>query len=127
MAADPGADTSIMRLPREIRDHIWDSAVADDDRIFLNIKLTGQKTKPQVHSYTRNALCLTSVSSNDNRGVIFFGDGPYNMLPRVDVSSGLLYTPLTFRRRGKYFVGVRSIKINQKPVPLNTSLLGKNV
>ncbi|KAK3441666.1 hypothetical protein EUGRSUZ_B01995 [Eucalyptus grandis] len=70
------------------------------------------------------ALCLTSVSSNDNRGVIFFGDGPYNMLPGVDVSSGLLYTPLTFRRRGKYFVGVRSIRINWKPVPLNTSLLG---
>lgn len=61
MAADPGADTSIMRLPREIRDQIWDSAVADDDRIFLNIKLTGQKTKPRVYSYTRNALCRTSV------------------------------------------------------------------
>ncbi|KAI6684855.1 hypothetical protein NL676_030768 [Syzygium grande] len=44
------------------------------------------------------ALCLTSVSSNDNRGVIFFGDGPYNMLP--------------------------GSMINQKPVPLNTSLLG---
>lgn len=72
------------------------------------------------------ALCLTSVSSDGNRGVIFFGDGPYNMLPGVDVSSGLLYTPLTFRRRGKYFVGVRSIRINQKPVPLNTSLLGNN-
>ncbi|KAF8038735.1 hypothetical protein BT93_B1322 [Corymbia citriodora subsp. variegata] len=70
------------------------------------------------------ALCLTSMSSNHNIGVIFFGDGPYNMLPGVDVSSGLLYTPLTFRRRGKYFVGVRSIKINQKPVPLNASLLG---
>jgi hypothetical protein len=71
--------------------------------------------------------CLISVSSNDNRGVIFFGDGPYSMHLGVDVSSGLLYMPLTIRRRGKYFVRVRSIRINRKPVPLNASLLGNNV
>lgn len=70
------------------------------------------------------ALCLSSSSSNDNKGVIFFGAGPYNMLPGVDVSTGLQYTPLTIGRRGKYFVRVRSIRINQRPVPLNTSLLG---
>ncbi|KAJ6430628.1 hypothetical protein OIU84_021923 [Salix udensis] len=80
------------------------------------------------------AICLTSSSSNA-KGVVFFGDGPYVLLPGIDVSRSLIYTPLILNRvstasvyytgepSSDYFIGVKSIKINGKAVPLNRSLL----
>ncbi|KAG5240949.1 hypothetical protein OIU76_014468 [Salix suchowensis] len=81
------------------------------------------------------AICLTSSSSNA-KGVVFFGDGPYVLLPGIDVSRSLIYsTPLilnpvstasayfTGEPSSDYFIGVKSIKINGKAVPLNRSLL----
>ncbi|KAF8394183.1 hypothetical protein HHK36_020390 [Tetracentron sinense] len=79
------------------------------------------------------AICLTS--STLANGVIFFGDGPYVMLPKVDVSQSLIYTPLFINpvstasayspgdASAEYFVGVKSIKVNEKRVSLNASLL----
>ncbi|KAL9407990.1 hypothetical protein AB3S75_046517 [Citrus x aurantiifolia] len=79
------------------------------------------------------AICLSS--STKASGAVFFGDGPYVMLPGVDVSTSLIYTPLIlnpvstatllFRPRPStdYFIGVKSVKINGHAVPLNTSLL----
>ncbi|KNA05557.1 hypothetical protein SOVF_189270 [Spinacia oleracea] len=68
-------------------------------------------------------MCIPSTSSAD--GVIFFGsDGPYSFLPGIDVSKSLKYTPLTISPFDEYYVNVKSIKINQKPVPgLNVTLL----
>ncbi|VVA13996.1 PREDICTED: basic 7S globulin [Prunus dulcis] len=79
------------------------------------------------------AICLSSsVSSN---GVVFFGDGPYVMLPNVDVSESLIYTPLFINpvstasafsqgeASSEYFIKVNSIKVNEKPVAVNTTLL----
>ncbi|KAJ6351823.1 hypothetical protein OIU78_007668 [Salix suchowensis] len=72
------------------------------------------------------AICLTSSSSNA-KGVVFFGDGPYVLLPGIDVSRSLIYsTPLilnpvstasayfTGEPSSDYFIGVKSIKINGK-------------
>ncbi|XP_027115748.1 probable aspartic proteinase GIP2 [Coffea arabica] len=68
-------------------------------------------------------------------GVIFFGDSPYNFLPGKDISKSLTYTPLFINpvRTGgtsfegepsaEYFIGVKSIKINGKPVSINSTLL----
>ncbi|XP_008810759.3 probable aspartic proteinase GIP2 [Phoenix dactylifera] len=79
------------------------------------------------------ALCLSSSTSSD--GVIFFGDGPYNLLPNVDASQSLIYTHLIINpvstagtsvageKSAEYFIGVKSIKINEKTVPINTTLL----
>ncbi|KAK1292053.1 hypothetical protein QJS10_CPB17g01917 [Acorus calamus] len=76
------------------------------------------------------AVCLSS-----SKGVVFFGDGPYVVLPRMDVSQGLTYTPILKNPvrtaveyfdgypSYEYFIGVKSIKINGKAVPLNASLL----
>ncbi|KAF3454438.1 hypothetical protein FNV43_RR04885 [Rhamnella rubrinervis] len=66
------------------------------------------------------ALCLTSTNEN---GVIFFGQGPYYMLPGIDVSRPVSYTPLTISQQGEYHINVRAIKINNKLVPLNSSLI----
>ncbi|KAL5995885.1 hypothetical protein ACLOJK_025958 [Asimina triloba] len=56
-----------------------------------------------------------------------FGDGPYVFLPGIDVWKSLMYTPLLTNPGGElsseYFIGVKSIKINGKQVPINTSLL----
>ncbi|KAI8010285.1 Basic 7S globulin [Camellia lanceoleosa] len=77
------------------------------------------------------AICLSS----SNNGVTIFGDGPYVFLPGIDASDSLSYTPLILNpvstasaysvgdASSDYFIGVQSIKINEKTVPINTSLL----
>lgn len=77
-------------------------------------------------------VCLSS-----SNGVIFFGD----VLPssnRTDISKSLVYTPLLTNPFGtgsvpylkepssEYFIGVKSIKINGKGVPINKKLLTIN-
>lgn len=80
------------------------------------------------------ALCLSS--STKSSGAVFFGDGPYMLLPNVDASSSLSYTPLIINSvtgggfvgdaSPQYFIGVKSIKINDKRVNFNESLLSFN-
>lgn len=79
------------------------------------------------------AICLTSPAPST--GVIFFGDGPYVLLPGQDVSDNLVYTPLltnpistasAFSQgepSSEYFIGVKSITVNDQTVSLNTTLL----
>ncbi|KAK4405685.1 putative aspartic proteinase GIP2 [Sesamum angolense] len=84
------------------------------------------------------AICLSS-----SMGVLFLGDGPYVFLPSVTVSDRLIYTPLltnpvstvrpiieTFPDYSwpsmEYFIGVESIKVNTKTVPVSQSLLKIN-
>ncbi|KAH7522371.1 hypothetical protein FEM48_Zijuj07G0131300 [Ziziphus jujuba var. spinosa] len=80
------------------------------------------------------AICLSS--STRANGVVFFGDGPYMFLPnKFDISKSLTYTPLFINpvstagtsfegeKSAEYFIGVKSIKINEKAVRFNTSLL----
>ncbi|KAK3189967.1 hypothetical protein Dsin_029528 [Dipteronia sinensis] len=78
------------------------------------------------------AICLSS------NGVVFFGDGPYVFLPGIDVSKSLIYTPLILNPVSTagsffqgdpstdYFIGVKSIKINEIAVKVNTTLLSIN-
>ncbi|KAL5785458.1 hypothetical protein ACOSQ2_007850 [Xanthoceras sorbifolium] len=82
------------------------------------------------------AICLSSTSSLN--GVLFFGDGPYVLLPGIDVSKSLIYTPLILNPvstagayfegepSADYFIGVKSIKITGTAVRLNTTLLSIN-
>ncbi|KAK8285841.1 hypothetical protein E1A91_D08G253100v1 [Gossypium mustelinum] len=66
------------------------------------------------------ALCLAP------KGVMFFGDSPYYMLPNVDITRPLSYTPLIISPQGEYYMEVKSIKINDKDVPIDTALLSIN-
>ncbi|KAL3517558.1 hypothetical protein ACH5RR_020147 [Cinchona calisaya] len=77
------------------------------------------------------AICLSSGAD----GVVFFGDGPYNLLPNIEAAGFLRYTPLfinpvstagTFSQgepSDEYFIGVKSIRVSDKAVSLNTTLL----
>ncbi|KAJ7954949.1 basic 7S globulin-like [Quillaja saponaria] len=79
------------------------------------------------------AICLSS--STTSNGVMFFGDGPYVLLPGLDVSKNLIFTPLIRNPvstasspqkeepSSEYFIRVKSVKINGKTVPLNKTLL----
>ncbi|KAL5796747.1 hypothetical protein ACOSQ2_001567 [Xanthoceras sorbifolium] len=79
------------------------------------------------------AICL--ASSPTSKGVIFFGNSPYVFLPGIDVSQSLAFTPLFINPvstasaftqgepSAEYFIGVRSIKVDEQVVPLNTTLL----
>lgn len=79
------------------------------------------------------ATCLSS--STTANGVVFFGDGPYRLLPNIDASQSLIYTPLYINPvstasaytqgepSAEYFIRVKSIRINEKAISLNTSLL----
>ncbi|ONK63719.1 uncharacterized protein A4U43_C07F18170 [Asparagus officinalis] len=98
---------------------------------------SGHNSLPPQLAATYNdpsQIPLSRSASAD--GVIFFGDEPYTLLPGIDVSKSLIYTPLLVNpvctagtctsgeKSAEYFVGVRSIKINDKVVPnINTSLL----
>lgn len=58
---------------------------------------------------------------------MFVGDGPYVMLPGIDVSQPVGGdTPLIISPKGEYYIGVSSIKINNKVVPVYSSLLSYN-
>ncbi|XP_072979699.1 probable aspartic proteinase GIP2 [Typha angustifolia] len=83
------------------------------------------------------AMCLPSSTSASSQGVIFFGSRrtPYVFQPGVDASKSLIYTPLLINpvstagsffqgeKSYEYFIGVTSIKVNGKAVPLNSTLL----
>ncbi|XP_031484556.1 probable aspartic proteinase GIP2 [Nymphaea colorata] len=80
------------------------------------------------------AICLSP--STTSPGAIFFGDGPYVLLPGADVSKPLAYTKLlnnpvaishgsysTIEPTIEYFVKLTSIMVNGKAVPVNATLL----
>ncbi|XP_021750362.1 basic 7S globulin-like [Chenopodium quinoa] len=71
------------------------------------------------------ALCLPPLREN---GVVFIGDGPYNFYPGVDATTLLSYTPIIANsaRPNNYFIGVQGIKVGNKNVTLNKSLLSIN-
>ncbi|XP_062105010.1 probable aspartic proteinase GIP2 [Humulus lupulus] len=79
------------------------------------------------------AVCLSSTN-----GVVFFGNSPYELSPGIDVSKSLTYTPLirnpvnliggsVGESSSEYFIGVKSIKVDGKPVSVNSSLLSFDV
>lgn len=45
------------------------------------------------------------------------------MLPRIDISRLTSYAPLTISQQSEYHINVKAIKINNKIVPLNSSLI----
>ncbi|KAK1395197.1 Xyloglucan specific endoglucanase inhibitor [Heracleum sosnowskyi] len=81
-------------------------------------------------------LCLSS--STTSNGVVILGDGPYSFPTNSNDSSFLTYTSLIVNKvntelpvmkgeaSAEYFIGVKSIKINNKIVNLNTTLLKIN-
>lgn len=81
-------------------------------------------------------LCLSS--STRSNGILLIGDGQYILRPDFNVSNFLIYTPLIINRVNtelpvlrhepspEYYIGVQSIKINGKTVPINTTLLSIN-
>ncbi|XP_021861435.2 probable aspartic proteinase GIP2 [Spinacia oleracea] len=72
------------------------------------------------------ALCLSSFPSED--GVVLFGDGPYNLSSGSDVTTLFSYNPLIRNpvRPSEYFIGVTAIRILEKDLPLDKSLLSIN-
>ncbi|WOG83329.1 hypothetical protein DCAR_0102504 [Daucus carota subsp. sativus] len=84
------------------------------------------------------ALCLSSSTSSKNDGVVIFGEEPYEYDLQGNISSSLKYTPLILNKQNtedevlrtessaEYFIEVKSIKINNKTVELNSTLLQLN-
>ncbi|KAK4414232.1 Basic 7S globulin [Sesamum alatum] len=62
------------------------------------------------------SLCLSSSTTED--GGVFFGSLPSKVQPRA-----LAYTPVSVGGQGVYYILVKSVKINNKRVPFNTSLI----
>lgn len=71
-------------------------------------------------------MCLSP--STEATGVLFFGDGPYAFSPGIDISKLLVFTPLILRSSTysfEYFIKVKSVRVNGKYLPLNSTLLTK--
>lgn len=71
------------------------------------------------------AMCLSgSISAN---GVVFFGDGPYRLLPDIDASQFLKYAPLYIKpftvATGEYFFQKKRMEIGGRAILFNRSLL----
>ncbi|TKY52608.1 Basic 7S globulin [Spatholobus suberectus] len=95
----------------------------------------------QISAAFSSPLCfaLCFPASSKTSGLAFFGStGPYNTISEVDLSKSLVYTPLLVNPVGvgdteinyagdppsnQYFIGLTSIQINGRPVPINESLL----
>ncbi|KAK3031172.1 hypothetical protein RJ639_035329 [Escallonia herrerae] len=100
-------------------------------RVSLPAQLSAYFSIPRTF-----AFCLSDAPGYD--GAIFIGNGPYVFSPDVDASTLLTYTPLLVNpirtysayvqvdASWEYFIGVKSIKINKKVVPINTRLLPIN-
>ncbi|KAL0458080.1 UNVERIFIED_CONTAM: putative aspartic proteinase GIP1 [Sesamum latifolium] len=96
----------------------------------LPAQLSKSFSSPQIF-----AICLPS-SSKDPGSVWFNSPGPYYFSPgEMDLSKSLTYTPLITAPRGsdteiyyyypspEYYIGLTSIKVNGRSIPLNKSLL----
>lgn len=82
------------------------------DSVSLPIQLASHFGFPRQF-----ALCLPS--STQKNGAIFFGSSGLN----VTQTGNLTYTPIIIGSQGEYFIPVRSIRVNNKPLPLNRSSL----
>lgn len=68
------------------------------------------------------AICLPSTSSGN--GVVFFGDGPYNLLPPTsfDATSFLSYTPLLRNpKTADYFIGIKALSVGGESIAMSPS------
>ncbi|KAK7310244.1 hypothetical protein RJT34_07636 [Clitoria ternatea] len=94
-----------------------------------------------LNSPNCSAICFPT--SSQATGVAFFGStGPYHAFPpnssKIDVSKSLVFTPLVINPKSngdtdvlfndfppsfRYFIGLTSIRINNKPVPVDQTLL----
>ncbi|KAL0437500.1 UNVERIFIED_CONTAM: putative aspartic proteinase GIP1 [Sesamum radiatum] len=96
----------------------------------LPAQLSKSFSSPQIF-----AICLPS-SSKDPGSVWFNSPGPYYFSPgEMDLSKSLTYTPLITAPRGsdteifyyypspEYNIGLTSIKVNGRSIPLNKTLL----
>ncbi|CAL5416021.1 unnamed protein product [Camellia sinensis] len=85
------------------------------------LSLSSQFTPPFLGVAKKFAICLPSAPLAP--GVIFFGDGPYYLLPPTNLNAETLlsYTPLLKTPKSPdYFIGVKAISINGKAIPLST-------
>lgn len=69
------------------------------------------------------AFCLPSI--NNQNGVIFFGNTSYRIHPGIDFSVNMKFTPLSVGSQGEYFILVKSIRISDREIPLNASLISR--
>lgn len=63
-------------------------------------------------------LCLTN--SFRSPGFVLFGEDPCTLSPNF--SPRLHYTPLSVGREGEYYIQVRSIRVNNKAIPLKNNI-----
>lgn len=84
------------------------------------LSLPSQFSPPFLGVSRKFAICLPSTSLGN--GVVFFGDGPYNLLPptNFDASSLLSYTPLLRNpKTADYFIGIKALSIGGNSIPMS--------
>ncbi|KAL3507976.1 hypothetical protein ACH5RR_033358 [Cinchona calisaya] len=88
------------------------------------LALVSQFTSPLLGVAKKFAICLPDTDASP--GLVFFGDGPYNLMPptNFDVASILTYTPLLkIPNSTDYYIDIQAISVNGKAIPVPRKLL----
>ncbi|XP_027120192.1 basic 7S globulin 2-like [Coffea eugenioides] len=83
------------------------------------LALVSQFTPSFLGLSKKFAICLPDTDAAP--GLVFFGDGPYNLLPptNFDVASILTYTPLQkIPKSPDYYIDIKAISIGGKAIPV---------
>ncbi|KAI3863071.1 hypothetical protein MKW98_015529 [Papaver atlanticum] len=81
------------------------------------ISVSSQFMSPKLKIKKQFSVCLPS--SDSAPGVMFFGDGPFRMVPPTpaDILSFLAYTPLVKKpKSGDYYINLKGINVNNNKV-----------
>ncbi|KAL3626223.1 hypothetical protein CASFOL_029772 [Castilleja foliolosa] len=103
------APSSLFRsLPKSV------SGLASLSLAPLSLPSQFATSTPRVIISRKFAICLPS--QNSVNGVVFFGDGPYNLrsTKKTNLSSLLSYTPLLRNpKSADYFIGIKALSMNR--------------
>lgn len=106
--------------PKSLLQSLPKSSIGIAGLSWSPLALSTQFTPSYLGLTKKFAICLPSAPRA--RGVIFFGDGPYNLLPLpFDIASILSYTPLLRKKNSvEYYIGLKGISIGGKAIKLQS-------
>ncbi|CAI9118585.1 OLC1v1020175C1 [Oldenlandia corymbosa var. corymbosa] len=110
--------------PRKLLQSLPEGVIGIAGLSNATLALSYQFTPLNLGLSRKFAVCLPDTDASP--GLLFFGDGPYNLMPPTsfDVASILAYTPLLkVPKSPDYYIDVQAISIDGKAIPMTRKSL----